>query len=529
MDSDDAGAPFAGAPAGGLREAIAAALAAGDWPWPASVRSDDSFIDGLCELASAFERAGVGELALAAAVADEHAERSAIARVLLHARRVARGSSPHGPPDARARAARPLEARTLAEAFELLAGEGIEDIVMHRRIVAAIAAPPPGVRLHSHRRTAAHDVRLASIRFSDDAAPADKFGAWSAALGADVGAHDAGAGVHVRVAQPASSALAAWFDTLDAGPDVWSWPPPEEPRPLVAPAMTFSASRLNGFVKCPRRWFFEYLCDALDDEGSAAATYGKVFHEALEALHRAIRLPAEFSGNAILERLHLELDLAFQRNEAQFASRLELEVSRLRARAVAAHYARWLRAEAQDHPMHVEAVESLQRWTMGRHEFVGFVDRIDRPAGGGPITIYDYKTGRIEEDPREYVAAMRRGEEAQLALYYTVRRMRGDQVGRLALISLRDPRDPVWVLALDMTDDAGVAVVERSERSGVVRGSCTPQDIETAVETLLARADLLTGGGLEHFEVGEDPPCSYCAYARACRERPDEGERVFAR
>src|SRR5271165_4557412 len=304
MDSDDAGAPFAGAPAGGLREAIAAALAAGDWPWPASVRSDDSFIDGLCELASAFERAGVGELALAAAVADEHAERSAIARVLLHARRVARGSSPHGPPDARARAARPLEARTLAEAFELLAGEGIEDIVMHRRIVAAIAAPPPGVRLHSHRRTAAHDVRLASIRFSDDAAPADKFGAWSAALGADVGAHDAGAGVHVRVAQPASSALAAWFDTLDAGPDVWSWPPPEEPRRLVAPAMTFSASRLNGFVKCPRRWFFEYLCDALDDEGSAAATYGKVFHEALEALHRAIacrqNFPATRSSSAFI-------------------------------------------------------------------------------------------------------------------------------------------------------------------------------------------------------------------------------------
>ncbi len=528
MDPEDPSTPSSDAAAGELRAAIAAALAAGDWPWPSSLRSEDAFIDGLCELAAAFERAGVGELALAAAVADEHAERSAIARVLLHARRVTRGSLPVRASDPTRLAPRALEARTLAEAFALVAREGIVDIVMHRRIVGAIAAPPPGVRLHP-QRIAALAKRLASITFSDDALVPDRFAGWSAALGTDVGESAAEPDVHVRVGQPASSALAAWFESLDAGPDVWAWPPPEEPRPLVAPAMTFSASRLNGFVKCPRRWFFDYLCDAVDDEGSAAATYGKVFHEALEALHRAIRLPAEFSGNAILERLHFELDLAFARNEAHFASRLELEVSRLRARAVAAHYARWLRAEAHDHPMQVEAVESLQRWTMGGHEFVGFVDRIDRPAGGGPITIYDYKTGRIEEDPREYVAAMRRGEEAQLALYYTVRRMRGDDVGRLALISLRDPRDPVWVLALDMTDDAGVAVVERSERSGVVRGSCTPQDIEAAIETLLARADMLTGGGLEHFDVGEDPPCSYCAYARACRERPDEGERVFAR
>src|SRR5260370_38947671 len=113
---------------------------------------------------------------------------------------------------------------------------------------------------------------------------------------------------------------------------------------------------------------------------------------------------------------------------------------------------------------------------------------------------------------------MRRGEEAQLALYYSVRKMRGDAVGRLALISLRDPRDPVWVLALDMVDDEGKAVVERNERTGVVRGACTPADMQAALDALLERADLLTHVGMEHFAPGDDPPCAHCSYARGCRE-----------
>lgn len=405
----------------------------------------------------------------------------------------------------------------------------MSSVAMQRWVADAIGSPPNGLQL----RTGGAEALVsgcATIAFADDATTAAQLAAWTDAFGVSGSTFEPASGdLEVRVDAPAAAALAQWCGAVEGADDVWTWPVPESPRPLVAPAMTFSASRLNGFVKCPRRWFFEYLCDALVDEGSAAATYGKVFHEALEALHRVIRMPAEFSGNAILERLHEELDMAFERNRDEFASPLEFEVSRLRARAVAAHYARWLRAEAQDHPMQVEAVESLQRWTMRGHTFVGFIDRIDRPVAGGPVTIYDYKTGRIGDDPREYVAAMRRGEEAQLALYYTVRRLRGDAVGRLALVSLRDPRDPVWVLALDMVDDEGKAVVERDARSGVVRGACTPADMQASVDALLDRADMLTRAGVEHFLPGDDPPCSYCVYANACRERPADGERIFAR
>jgi hypothetical protein len=87
----------------------------------------------------------------------------------------------------------------------------------------------------------------------------------------------------------------------------------------------------------------------------------------------------------------------------------------------------------------------------------------------------------------------------------------------------------VWVLALDMTNAAGAPVVERDDRIGVVRTACTPADIEQGVRALIERADAITGGGFDHFAPGDDPPCGHCDYARACRERPIEEERVFAR
>jgi RecB family exonuclease len=501
------------------REALLRALAEGEWPWAPALRTDEAFVDGICELAEACARAGIGELALAAAVAGERGEQSALARLLLLWYRARAGTVER---TARVGTAH-VACASLAEAFDIAQARGITEFVLARWITAALDDTAP-------QNAAKHPTgSRARILFEEAAGMPAASATIADALDASPDSLTAATELIIRVRRSAPAALAQWFAAAQTDEDVWGWPVPEPPRRLIAPPMAFSASRLNGFVKCPRRWFFEYLCDAVEDEGSAAATYGKVFHEALEALHRIIRVPPDWSGNSILERLHAELDLAFDRNREEFASPLEFEVSRLKARAVAAHYARWLHAEAQDQPMQVEAVESLQRWSIGGHEFVGFIDRIDRPIGGGPITIYDYKTGRVDEDPQEYVAKIRSGEEAQLALYYTVRRMRGDDVGRLALISLRDPRDPVWVLALDMLDADGIAVAERATRTGVVRGTCTPADMEAGVQQLLARADALTQTGTEHFEPGVDPPCSYCAYARACRERPAEGERVFAR
>jgi len=144
------------------------------------------------------------------------------------------------------------------------------------------------------------------------------------------------------------------------------------------------------------------------------------------------------------------------------------------------------------------------------------------------VTIYDYKTGRIDDNAAGYLEKVRRGDEAQLALYFAMRSEHGDEVRRIALVSLRDPRDPVWILALDVVAD-GHASGPIEQQPGVLRATCTREDLDTAFAALLERCDMLTQTGIRHFGPGEDPPCGYCGYNLACRERPVRGERIFAR
>jgi hypothetical protein len=335
--------------------------------------------------------------------------------------------------------------------------------------------------------------------------------------------------VRVEVAAALTDAVAAYQveNARSSGRRVW--PHAETLTVIKAPPMTFSASRLNAFVKCPRRWFYEYLCEALEDPSSLHATYGRVVHDALEALHRQVRVPSRHDPDIILERFLHELDVAFGKARPDFVSQLEYEVSRMRARRMAAQYVRWLVLEASRAPMEIVQVELLQRRRFGDHDFMGYIDRIDRPLSGGPVTIFDYKTGRIDADPAEYLEKVRRGDEAQLALYYAMRRADGDEIARIALVSLRDPRDDAWILALDITDDDGKSIVERQAHDGVLRVRCSRADLEESLTALLARCDLLTKQGLEHFPAGDDPPCNFCAYAISCRERPVDEERIFAR
>lgn len=351
------------------------------------------------------------------------------------------------------------------------------------------------------------------------------------AAGADGDPSD-GAHPMIVVAEPfpqAVTALLAEPPTAGISLTNWQWPAPETALPVVASGMTFSASRLNSYVKCSRRWFYEYLCAAIDEPASMQAAYGRVLHAALEALHREIRTPHQHSTAELLQRLLAELDGAFGRSRGDFSSQLEYEVCRQRARRVSEQYVRWLEQESKHGQLEIVHVELSQRFSRGGHQFVGYIDRIDQPAGGGPVTIYDYKTGRIDDDPQTYLDKVRRGEEAQLALYYAMRADSGERVGRIALVSLRDPRDDVWILALDIVPGDAPPVMSRAAGSGVQSVTCSQADLDASFAALIARCDLLTKTGVAHFAVGEDPPCGYCAYALACRERPADEERIFAR
>ncbi|HXW50404.1 MAG TPA: PD-(D/E)XK nuclease family protein [Candidatus Acidoferrales bacterium] len=331
------------------------------------------------------------------------------------------------------------------------------------------------------------------------------------------------------VASSSRFALAEFIRQRDRRDASRSWPQPETETAILAPQMTFSASRLNSYVKCPRRFFFEYMCESLEDSSSLHATYGRVVHDALEMLHREVRLPAKHDAAHITERLLRHLDAAFGAARAEFASQLEYESSRWRARRMAEQYVRWLVAEAQRAPMEISAVEVFERRRLGAYDFIGYIDRIDRPEAGGPVTIYDYKTGRIESDAKAYLEKVRAGDEAQLALYYAMRRAAGDEIARIALVSVRDPKDEVWILALDLADAGSPNGATGDRENGVVRAVCSPADLDASLAALLRRCDMLAREGVTHFPPGADPPCGFCEYAQACRERPLEGERAFAR
>jgi hypothetical protein len=369
------------------------------------------------------------------------------------------------------------------------------------------------------------DGKVATVRFETDASAIVDLASFARAIDAD----ESVVAFHVTVNGSLYESAARWLEEHHRDRAAYAWPSGEADERVVAPSMTFSASRLNLYAKCPRRWYYEYLCAAVEEKTTSHAIYGKVFHGALEALHRDVRVPADWVRTEVLDRLLGLLDVAFGQALHEFASQLEYEVLRLRARQVAQHYVRWLYEEAADAPLEIVEVESRQTLTLRGHRFVGFIDRVDRPPGGGPVTIFDYKTGRIEDDPAEYLRQVRSGEEAQLAIYYAMRRAQGDDVARVALVSIRDARAKTWILALDITDDEGKSVVHRADRLGVVRASCSIADLERSLDVLTARCDLMTREGIEHFDVGSDPPCLFCAYAQSCRERPADGERIFAR
>ena len=59
----------------------------------------------------------------------------------------------------------------------------------------------------------------------------------------------------------------------------------EPPVPVAIRKLSFSASSLNTYAECARKWWFRYACAAVEDRGSSASFYGIAFHAALEDFH----------------------------------------------------------------------------------------------------------------------------------------------------------------------------------------------------------------------------------------------------
>jgi RecB family exonuclease len=285
---------------------------------------------------------------------------------------------------------------------------------------------------------------------------------------------------------------------------------PEPPSGMPGWQLHFSASALNMYAECARKWFYRYACAAVEDPGSAAAAYGTALHLALEDFHGEYPRPTKRDEAAMRRRIRECVTWAFERNREGFETLVEFELQVRRARRTAQRYVDWLLVQEKEAPFEVLGREVAANLDLEGHAFVGFIDRLDRDERSGGIGVVDYKTGSIAMSASEYCDKVRRFRDFQLPFYYWARTAAGDRVTKLVLIPLRDALLDVRPIVLDVGRTISLDELERSRAR------------------MIELSDRLASGGTRDFEPTTDPAaCTYCCYATACTRRPLPEARRF--
>jgi RecB family exonuclease len=330
--------------------------------------------------------------------------------------------------------------------------------------------------------------------------------------------------------------IAEIFDLTDAAPvpqtgaelriDIELAQPPgrEAPSGVEAWKRHFSASALNTYAECARKWFYRYACAAVEDPGSAASAYGTAFHLALEDFHADFPRPVARDEGAMRRRVRDCVTWAFERNRDGFDTAVEFELQMRRAQRTAQRYVDWLLVQEREAPFEVLGREVAANLDLDGHTFVGFIDRLDRDERSGGIGVVDYKTGSIAMSAAEYCDKVRRFRDFQLPFYYLARTAAGDRVTKLVLIPLRDALLDVRPIVLDVAERAPAG----SRANGSARGSIGTDELERSRARMIVLSERLSSGEIREFEVAGDPgACSFCNYAAACARRPPPEGRRF--
>lgn len=291
---------------------------------------------------------------------------------------------------------------------------------------------------------------------------------------------------------------------------------PEERSGVPAWQKHFSASALNAYAECPRKWFYRYACAAVEDRGSAASAYGTAMHSALEDFHADFPRPRAADDSAMRNRIRTCVTWAFERNRDGFETEVEFELQVRRAQRTAQRYVDWLRAMEREAPFEVLGREVPANLELEGHEFVGFIDRLDRDERTGGIGVVDYKTGSIATSAAEYCDKVRRFQDFQLPFYYWARTLAGDNVTKLVLIPLKDALLDVRPIVLEVARRGSPGGRDRG-----AQGTIGLDELERSRTRMIELSTLLASNEIPYFETAANPSaCTYCAYATACPNKP---------
>lgn len=287
----------------------------------------------------------------------------------------------------------------------------------------------------------------------------------------------------------------------------------------------FSASALNTYAECARKWYYRYVCSAVEDPASSASTYGTAFHSALEDFHGEFPHPDSAHENAMRSKIVGYVNWAFERFRDDFGSVVEVELHKRRAQRTAQRYVDWLVAQSRRAPFTVVGRELAANLCIEGYDFVGYIDRVDRDDASEAATIIDYKTGSISTTAAEYREKIRTFRDFQLPFYYWARTAAGDRVSKLALIPLKDALLEVTPVALEVVPGSAPP-----GRQGSAIGTISIADLERSRARMIEICGELSGGDCTEFNVTDDPSaCTYCAYRTACNERPYSEREKFGR
>ena len=332
-----------------------------------------------------------------------------------------------------------------------------------------------------------------------------------------------------RLEAPANDVAAAEAAT-SAGIQLAEAVEPSTPAGVPARTHHFSASALNAYAECKRKWFYRYACGAVEDRGSSASAYGTAFHLALEDFHGAFPRPRAADEAAMRARVRDDVRWAFERNRDGFETQVEFELQLRRAQRTAQRYVDWLLAQERDAPFEVVGREVAANLDLDGHPFVGFIDRLDRDERTGGIGVVDYKTGSIATSAAEYREKVRRFADFQLPFYYWARTAEGDRVTRLALVPLKDALLDVRPIVLEVAAVPAAEGARGDRHRDETKGTIGIADLERARARMIELSGEIASGRIAHFEVARDPSaCSFCAYAIACARKPPPDPERFDR
>jgi hypothetical protein len=299
----------------------------------------------------------------------------------------------------------------------------------------------------------------------------------------------------------------------------------EPDGPVARRTAHFSASSLGAYAECERKWYYRYVCAAVEDRGSSASFYGSAFHYALEQFHREAPRGDSAPAAELERRLDAWVIEAFERFRKRFTTNVEFELQKRRARRTARRYLAWFLERSRAHPFTVIGREEEAAIELGGYSFVGFIDRLDRDDVTANVTVVDYKTGTIAQSAAEYRERIARFVDFQLPFYYWARTEAGDRVVRLALVPLKDALLDVRPIELEVVLGPAAAV-----RSGEPTGLIGHDELVRARARMIELAKRLSDDAIERFATTDDPDaCTFCAYRNACRDRPRRAEDRFAR